>query len=261
MFLINRLVLDEGSFKDLGRRELLASLYLSGEGIEIGAAQNPLSLPKGAKAKYVDHLTREQLREACPDLAMDTRTDIVDDGSKLATIPDASQDFVIANHVIEHIQDPIGAIGNFLRVLKPRGYLFMAMPDKRWSFDFERPVTTFEHLVRDYREGPEWSIRGHFEEDARFLRGLTDQDEVEKYVERAVASGDDTHFHVWRQEDMLAFVSGLKTVVGFDVEIEAYLSHQPMMEGIIVLRKGESGKDRSHARASLALLRESSPGF
>ena len=38
--------------------------------------------------------------------------DVVDDAQTLATFPDESVDFVIANHVLEHLEDPIGALEN-----------------------------------------------------------------------------------------------------------------------------------------------------
>ena len=36
----------------------------------------------------------------------------IDDGERLGKIADASQDFVIANHFLEHCQDPILALLN-----------------------------------------------------------------------------------------------------------------------------------------------------
>jgi|GEM_PF-3674785 len=31
---------------------------------------------------------------------------------------------------------------------------FMALPDKRMTFDVDRPVRLFEHLMKDYTDGP-----------------------------------------------------------------------------------------------------------
>ena len=80
-----------------------------------------------------------------------------------------SQDFIIANHFIEHTEDPIGTIKRFLTVLRPQGILYMAVPDKRFTFDLERPLTSLEHLLRDHTEGPEWSRESHFREWAQFV--------------------------------------------------------------------------------------------
>jgi ubiquinone/menaquinone biosynthesis C-methylase UbiE len=51
--------------------------------------------------------------------------DVIDDGERLAAFGDESQDFVIANHFIEHCEDPIEAVTNALRVLKPGGILYL----------------------------------------------------------------------------------------------------------------------------------------
>ena len=79
--------------------------------------------------------------------------EIIDDGERLDKIADASQDFVIANHFLEHCQNPIMALRNMLRVLRVGGILFRAVPDKRYTVDVERPVTTLDHVWRDYAQG------------------------------------------------------------------------------------------------------------
>ncbi len=109
------------------RRGLSAQVYLKGEGIEIGALHRPLKIPKGARVKYVDRMTVADLRKQYPELAAEklVDADIIDDGEKLARIKNDSQDFVIANHFIEHCQDPFGAIANMLRILKSDGVLYM----------------------------------------------------------------------------------------------------------------------------------------
>src|SRR6266852_1252099 len=109
-------------------RELIAETYLKGNGIEIGALHNPLQVPPWARVKYVDRLPIVQLREQYPELNDKelVEVDILDDGERLTKISDASQDFVIANHFVEHSQDPIGAVLNMLRVLKPGGRLYLA---------------------------------------------------------------------------------------------------------------------------------------
>ena len=109
------------------------------------------------------------LRREYPELAdWDlTEVDIVDDGEKLAKIPAESQDFIIANHFLEHTEDPIGTIETHLGKLKPGGVLFYAVPDKRFTFDFRRPVTPIEHMVADFEEGPERSRAEHYREWCR----------------------------------------------------------------------------------------------
>ena len=91
--------------------------------------------------KYVDRMTVAELRRQYQELAGDplVETDIIDNGEQLTTIRDETQDFVIANHFIEHCQNPIQTFQNLFRVLKPGGVLYVAVPDKRFTFDADRP--------------------------------------------------------------------------------------------------------------------------
>lgn len=52
----------------LRRREAIASRYLMGEGIEIGALHMPLRVPVTARVKYLDRLPLEGLRGHYPEL-------------------------------------------------------------------------------------------------------------------------------------------------------------------------------------------------
>lgn len=251
--LLRRVVPDRftrARMRELYPARLLASIYLSGDGIEIGALNNPLPLPRGARVRYVDYAPFEHLQKTYPSLKI-TPPDVIDDGETLATFADSSVDFVIANHFLEHTQDPIGTLKTFFRVVRPDGILFITLPDKRFTFDVHRPVTPWEHLLRDHVEGPEWSRKAHFEEAARLIFGITDPEEVEYHVEREMREVGHTHFHVWTQTEMLEMLARLKGLIDF--EVEAYVSNGG--EGIMVLRKGARGKDDAYARASLALAR------
>src|SRR5512137_1946907 len=135
--------------KLLLNRYSLASLYLRGEGIEIGALHNPLKVAPGAKVRYVDRMSVSDLRNQYPELSGKklVPVDMVADGELLESIGDDSQDFVIANHFVEHCQNPLLAIENMMRVLRPEGILYLALPDKRYTFDRGRPVTPLAHLI------------------------------------------------------------------------------------------------------------------
>ena len=70
---------------------------------------------------------------------------------------------MIANHFLEHCQNPFGA-PEYLARAGAGGILYIAVPDKRFTFDKDRPVTTIEHLLEhaDYRGDVD--RRAHFEE-------------------------------------------------------------------------------------------------
>jgi predicted SAM-dependent methyltransferase len=215
------------------RREI-AKRYLRGEGIEIGALHNPLEVPNSARVRYVDHLSVQELREHYPELADEplVDVDVVDDGERLSEIANATQDFVIANHFLEHCEDPLGALGNMIRVLRPGGVVYLAVPDKRYTFDADRPVTPTEHLLRDHREGAEGSRRGHYEEWARLV------DKVEKPEAHATAlleSGYSIHFHAWTQTELLEVLRTAADELELDFDVELMLKNG--LEVIFVLRR------------------------
>ncbi|MBV9252050.1 MAG: methyltransferase domain-containing protein [Acetobacteraceae bacterium] len=91
-----------------------------------------------------------------------------------------SQDFIIANHVLEHVEDPLKALRSVSRVLRGNGIAYLALPDKRYTFDKERETTTLQHLQRDHLEGPDWSLAEHYDEWVRVVDRLTGAQHAEK---------------------------------------------------------------------------------
>lgn len=218
-------------------REDLARRYLFGEGIEIGPMAMPLRLPPGVAVRYVDRLDREGLlRVEGPymhpdhDPARIPEIHVVDEADRLANFADDSVDFVVANHVLEHLEDPIEGLKQMLRITRPGGVLLLTLPHARRTFDAARPRTTVEHLVRDHEEGPQVSRREHYEEWARFLEDWPGDDDVQRRVEEFEESDARHHFHVWELEDFLR----LLTAVELPCEIAHAQSH--LHEFAVVLR-------------------------
>ncbi|MEX3900116.1 methyltransferase domain-containing protein [Paraburkholderia sp. BR10954] len=48
-------------------------------------------------------------------------------------------DYVIASHVIEHVLDLVGWVHSLLAALKHAGRIVLAVPDRRYTFDYVRP--------------------------------------------------------------------------------------------------------------------------
>jgi len=219
-------------------RRAVAAAFLRGDGIEIGALHHPLVVPRAARVTYVDRMNVAELRRQYPELANEplVETQIVDDGETLATIGEATQDFVIANHFIEHCENPLLTVRNLLRVLKGGGIVFMAVPDKRFTFDVDRPGTTLDHILRDFSEGPEWSKRQHYEEWTRLVNKRTDTSEVNAEVQHLIDMKYSIHFHVWSATELLELVQALQRIEQF--ELELFLRNG--MESLIILRKTTS---------------------
>lgn len=133
-------------------RALMARRHLHGEGVEIGAMHFPLPPHRGMKVKYVDNTSMEDNLLRFPELhGMElVRPDYVEDGFTLASLADASQDFVIANHVLEHAPNPLGVLSNWARVLRPEGAMLLSVPLAEACFDRGRQETLLEHMQADY---------------------------------------------------------------------------------------------------------------
>ena len=218
-----------------GLRDELADAYLAGDGIEIGPLHSPLRLPPSASVRYVDRMPVTLLRRHYPELdeLPLVEIDIGDDGERLDTVEPGSQDFVIANHLLEHTEDPISTIGNWLRVLRPGGVIYMAVPDKRHTFDIDREPTPVEHMIRDYEEGPEGSRRQHFEEWARHVEGVS-EDRVSERADILEQIDYSIHTHVFTERTLLELLMACDRVVG-PIEIEAVRRNG--LETLVVVRK------------------------
>lgn len=222
----------------LNIRDRIAQQYISGDGIEVGALHGPLPVPQTARVRYLDRLPVSELRRHYPELAQHqlVDVDIIDDGETLSSIADCSLDFVIANHTIEHCQNPIGTIQQNLRVLKSGGIIYMAVPDKRYTFDRDRPLTPFDHLIRDYTDGPEWSKKGHYEEWVKLVQKAP-ENEVEERVQHLLGIDYSIHFHVWEQSSFMELLLYCQQQLKSPFDIE--LIQKNAEEFICILRKLE----------------------
>ena len=74
------------------------------------------------------------------------------DATDLGPIGADSYDFVASSNNLEHMANPLKAVGEWLRVLRAGGCLFLVLPRKESNFDRKRDVTTFEHLLDDLKK-------------------------------------------------------------------------------------------------------------
>lgn len=74
----------------------------------------------------------------------------VAEATDLAFIADSTYDFVLSSHMLEHSANPLKALHEWLRILKPGGTLLLVLPHRDGTFDHRRPVTALQHLVEDF---------------------------------------------------------------------------------------------------------------
>ena len=144
---------------DFRTKKLLTHVNRAGAGLEIGPSYNPVT-PKAAgwNVKIADHLTAKDLRAKYQawqvDVSKVEEVDYVLDGSGLSGI-DAAQafDWIIASHVIEHSPDLVRFLQDCSRLLKPSGVLSLAVPDKRYCFDYFQSLTSTGMVLDAYWSG------------------------------------------------------------------------------------------------------------
>jgi hypothetical protein len=82
-------------------------------------------------------------------------------------------------------------VETFIRVLRPGGILFLAVLDKRYTFDKDRSLTNLEHLIADHRFGSMISREDHFKE-------------FEECVVHGPLKRDfSIHYHVWTDKEIV----------------------------------------------------------
>ena len=218
------------------RRRRVARQVLRGSGIEIGALHNPLKVPAWVKVSFVDRMGVDDLRAQYPELADKplVTVDVIDDGERLGKFAAGSQDFVIANHFLEHTQDPIGTLESHLRVLKPGGILYMAIPNRHVTFDKDRPPTPWEHFVKDHVEGAAWSFEDHLIEYVELVEKRTGQDRDDRLRDMKRINYS-IHFHVWNEAEFRSFLD--KSIEQFKLPCEVQYCQHLQVEILAILRK------------------------
>jgi len=127
----------------------LAREYCVGKGLEIGgAAHNPFGLNTVNidNTGSMETIFKKKELKSC---GKALKVDVVADGDSLP-FHDGCQDFIVSSHVFEHLSNPIKALIEWDRVIKPGGIIFMIVPHKERTFDHISPRTTLEHLIEDY---------------------------------------------------------------------------------------------------------------
>jgi SAM-dependent methyltransferase len=79
----------------------------------------------------------------------EVRQRLIGEARRLPEVKDDTYDALLASHVLEHLADPLGALKEWQRVVRPGGHVLLVMPHREGTFDHRRPVTSLEHLRTD----------------------------------------------------------------------------------------------------------------
>lgn len=245
-------------FPSYSARRKAAFRYLRGQGLEIGALHCPLEVPPGVVVKYVDYSTREENVKKYPEIdgSRIVITDHVDDGFVLSCIRNASQDFIIANHVLEHSPNPLQALLNWSSALKANGYLFITLPNAGKGFDRGRIITSVKHIVEDYELVKADKMlafasrnREHYKEFVdisipnlkkvhRNLKIYRTEADKNEYVDKLVReSSVDAHFHVFTKSSLSNVMQYLVAHYLQDMTLREVIRSRFGFEYVVILQK------------------------
>jgi hypothetical protein len=129
---------------------------------------------------------------------------------------DHSLDYVAASHVLEHVANPVVALAEWYRVLRPGGIIYLIVPDRRATWEHQRGLTPVAHFLDDFERGTTAADATHinefvFEADwSRFVPDLpaaevpAKQEELARGMHEAVARGEDIniHFHTFEPSNL-----------------------------------------------------------
>jgi SAM-dependent methyltransferase len=123
------------------------------EGIEIGPLTHPVVDKGQGRIFYADHASIEELKQK---YASDTSVEpermvpldaVIGIGTLAEAVDGRTFDYAVASHVIEHVPDLIGFLRDVADVLRSEGFLCLAIPDKRYTFDRPRGTTVLADVI------------------------------------------------------------------------------------------------------------------
>jgi SAM-dependent methyltransferase len=90
------------------------------------------------------------------------RKTIISEASDLGNIESNSYDFVASSNVIEHLSNPLRALLEMKRVVRPGGLVIAIAPHKDITFDHKRSLTNIDSLIRVFKLSPPEGDISHF---------------------------------------------------------------------------------------------------
>jgi SAM-dependent methyltransferase len=202
--------------EDIGRT-------LQGDILEIGPGHAPFPTAPGARLTYADRSVEGGRDATWPELAGQPRGPRADlnldlDITGLSGVVDEAFDAVIACHLIEHLANPVAALREFGRVLRPGGRLVLIVPDRTRTFDAVRAPTPLAHLLDDYECGVTTVDEDHIREfcEAIFGQPPIHPDEVRAWYDPMRLDDElldlhrrrSIHVHCWTPEEFAAAMTG-----------------------------------------------------
>lgn len=230
-------------FYNVSREEFIKLLY--GHGIEIGALHNPLPVHENIHILYVDILSTAQLKNKYPDISNKiVHVDLISNALRLEAIKEECLDFIVANHLLEHLSNPLSAIEIWYGKLKWGGMLYLALPKCNMTFDKYRQLTSWDHMLWDYRNDPSVEkqkmdvihiadMLSSMKKDGMLSKKIPDIDIPEEAKMLYDSNDQGVHYHTWNFESSLDFFQKISEIFPYKIMKIANNEH----EIIFILKK------------------------
>lgn len=186
-------------------------------GVEIGgSAHNSFGLPHCLNVDYTaeDTVFKKGEEKLCGEKM---KVDIVANGDNLP-FKDETLDYVISSHVVEHFFDPIGAIKEWMRVIKKGGFIFIIAPKQKALAEETRPCTKVEELVKRH--------------SGELSRDKVDMGGYQKSTVTGLPLNEYGHWSVWNLEDFMGICKYLNLNV-----VEALETDDKVGNGFCIIIK------------------------
>jgi len=121
--------------------------------LELGAFDQPTYKPGEARIEFMDYYDADALRKAARKAKNRNPETVIEvthlcQSKRFADSIDERFDLIMAHHVIEHIPDVLTWLNQLEELLSDQGLIVLSIPDRRYTFDILRPVTTIVDLAR-----------------------------------------------------------------------------------------------------------------
>lgn len=220
-----------------------AHKFCKGKGLEIGALHRPFDLD--AHVTYLDYEKTASLKRDYkndPRVGDIRQVQVVWKENRYPFFDDGAFDFVINSHVLEHVCNPGRAIEEWLRIIAPGGTLYMVVPDKNYTFDKPRAITSIKHLMEEFHSNTQLISRAHYEDYVRNREGGKTGPEAEAVIDAAFERQSSIHVHTFTKDSLRQFIEVLKQHTHFEIEhFEAQNMHLH-----VALRKTQNKTHPTH---------------
>lgn len=240
---------------------------LTGHGLEIGALMWPAQVPHRCLVDYCDAQSKSDSLKLFPEIEqlnlveVDYICDL--DQQWLSSFQAEQFDFVILNQVIEHLANPIQVITELFRVTKVGGQVVIAAPDKNFTFDKSRALTSFEHLRSEYENQVQEVTDDHYLDFLLHVHpelelATASSAEVEKHLHNVRTRRE--HVHVWDSQTFKAFL--VKTLELLNIQADCIFEvtgEENQFESFSVWQKKTTQPSPSYYKALARVLEVSKP--